>query len=85
MSQAVPWHRPFKNAWRLSCCFVAHALSAGVLVGAIRLLSWLLSMGGEPRLYGVVPLEYLFDTMEICIVIVFVAHSVRETVEVVRR
>ena len=83
MSEALPWYAPFKNAWRLGCCFVAHALSAGVLIGAMALLSWLLSLDGEPRLYGIVPLKYTFDTIEVCIFVVFVVHSVRKTIRII--
>lgn len=82
---AEPWYSAFETAWRWGSFIAAHALVAMLLLGVIALLQWLVLQLGDPKLFDRIPLRYVFDGMDLGILVAFVVIGTIEAVIVFKR
>lgn len=68
---ATPWYYPFKKAFRIACFLVAHLLVASVMIGIVQVIERLLLTEGDPRLFDLMPLRYIFHGMDVVILLIF--------------
>ena len=61
----------FSRAFRAACFLLVHVISALLLVAAITAIQRLLIGAGDPKLYGWIPLRYVFDTMDLGVLLAF--------------
>jgi hypothetical protein len=81
----APWYSAFETAWRWGSFILAHALVAIVLLAAIVLVQRLVLQAGDPRLFDRVPLRYIFDGMDLAILVAFLVLGTVEAVMVFKR
>jgi hypothetical protein len=79
-----PWYSAFETAWRWGSYIAAHALVAVVLVGAIEFIQKLILRLGDPKLFDIVPLRYIFDGMDLAILLAFLVIGTLEAIAVFR-
>ena len=79
-----PWYSAFETAWRWGSYVAAHALVAVVLVGAIEFIQKLILRLGDPKLFDIVPLRYIFDGMDLAILVAFLVIGTLEAIAVFR-
>jgi hypothetical protein len=79
------WYSAFQKALRWGSFIAAHALVAMLLLGAVALIQWLVLQLGEPKLFGIIPLGYVFDSMDLGILIAFIVIGTAEAIVVFRR
>lgn len=79
---AGPWYDSFEKAFRWGAYIAAHAGVAILLLGAIHVIQWLVIKAGDPKLFDVIPLRYIFDGMDLGILIAFLVLGTREAVRV---
>jgi hypothetical protein len=78
------WHRSFQNAFLAICYLIAHFLIVLVLIGLITVIQWILVRDGDPRVFDICPWRYIFDAMEVAVVMVFLVFGTREAIRVFR-
>ncbi len=78
------WHHPFVRALRACAYLIAHGFICLVLLGIVSLLQWAAMMGGDPKLFDSVPLRYIFDVIDLAIIIVFLVFGTKEAIAVFR-
>jgi len=74
MGNQEPWFGSLERAFRAALALVGHLALGLLMLGGIWVTEhWFRWLWGEaePMLYGRVPLRYLFDTMDVAILIVF--------------
>lgn len=81
---AAPWYRPFKKAFRSGCYLVAHAMVAFLIIGLSEAIKRVLLWDGDPELFDLVPLRYIFDAVDIGILAVFLFFGTKEAIQVFR-
>jgi hypothetical protein len=79
-----PWYSAFETAWRWGSYIAAHAVVAMILIGAIELIQGLILRVGDPKLFDIVPLRYIFDGMDLAILLAFLVLGTLEAVAVFR-
>ena len=79
-----PWYSAFETAWRWGSFIAAHALVAMLLLGVVALLQRLVLLLGDPKLFDKIPLRYIFDGMDLGILLAFVIIGTVEAVTVFR-
>ena len=79
------WYSAFETALRWGSFIAAHALVAMLLLGVVALIQWLVLKLGEPKLFGIIPLGYIFDSMDLAILIAFIVLGTLEAVMVFRK
>jgi hypothetical protein len=84
MGLAHPWYQPFVKALRVGAFLLAHVLTAALLVTLLSGFSWLLHSLGNPKLFEQVPVSYVFDAMDLMVLVVFVIFGLVEAVTVFR-
>ena len=78
------WYRPLQKALRAATYLVAHAGLALLMVGLISLVQWALNRDGDPKLFDVLPLRYIFDAIDLLILATFMIFGTAEAVQVFR-
>jgi hypothetical protein len=79
-----PWYNPFKKAVRSGCYLVAHGAIALLIIGIFAVINWILVRIGDPRLFDICPLRYIFDLVDLAISGVFVVFGTIEAIRVFR-
>lgn len=69
---------------RAAIYIAAHTATALLLIIAIDTVSAWLSNAGDPKLWDLVPVRYLFDTMDLAILIVFIWYGTAEAIRAFR-
>ena len=77
-----PWYRPFRRAIWPACYLIAHAVVAILLIGVITLVQHVLRLDGDPKLFDVIPLRYIFDVVDVAILVLFLIFGTLEGVQV---
>lgn len=85
MAEHSPWYTPFARVGRIVAMFVADTGGAAIILLGIRGIQWLLSATGEPKLFGWIPLEYLFHAMDLAVLLGLVVIVVFDVLEEVKR
>jgi hypothetical protein len=75
-----PWYSAFETAWRWGSFIFAHALVGLVLVAVVYVFQSFLLHLGDPKLFDIVPLRYVFDGMDVGIIIAFLVFGTIEAV-----
>jgi hypothetical protein len=75
-----PWYSAFQSAWRSGSFIAAHAIVAMLFLGVIALLQWLVLQLGDPKLFDTIPLRYIFDGMDLGILLAFLIFGTIEAV-----
>ncbi len=83
----VPWDDPIKRVGLASLVLVCHSVMAALIITLIwgfeAYNHWL--NGNQPRLlFGILPLSYLFDGMDLGVICVYIWYGLFETVRVFR-
>lgn len=68
----VPWWLPFIKALKIACYLGAHLLIALILIAGIEVVQSLLLRLGDPKLFDQIPLRYIFDVMDLGLLVIFV-------------
>jgi hypothetical protein len=55
-----------------------------VFIGVITLFQWLLLSLGDPKLFDIVPVRFLFDGMDVAIFVAFLVFGTLEAINVFR-
>ena len=79
-----PWHRPFVRAFRAGSYLVSHALLALLLIGLISLVQRALNWDGNPKLFDILPLRYIFDAIDLLILTAFMIFGTIEATQIFR-
>ena len=74
------WFSAFLTAWRWGSFIAAHAVVALLLLGVIALIQWLILQLGDPKLFDTIPVRYIFDGMDLAILVAFVVLGTVEAV-----
>jgi hypothetical protein len=80
----APWYSAFETAWRWGSFIAAHALVAILLIAVIAVIQRRVLLIGDPKLFDVIPLRYVFDGMDLGILVAFVVLGTIEAVVVFR-
>jgi hypothetical protein len=80
----VTWYRSAKKAVRWGVFILCHAVVASLLIGAVQFIQWVVVLTGDHKLFGVIPLRYVFDGMDLAILLAFVVLGTLEAVTVFR-
>jgi O-antigen ligase len=78
----VVWYAPFIKAVRAGTYLAAHVIVASTLISAIYVVQLLLIYVGDPKLFDLVPIRFIFDAMDGFILIAFVAFGTIEAIRV---
>ena len=70
--ESTPWHAPFRKGARVCCYLAAHLLVTLVLLAGIEVVRWALVSLHDPKLFDVVPLRYVFDVMDVGLLLTFI-------------
>jgi hypothetical protein len=81
---AKPWYFAFETAWRWGSFVAAHIIVACILIGGIKLVQYLLLELGDTKLFDIIPLRYIFDGMELGVLVAFVVLGTLEAISVFR-
>jgi hypothetical protein len=73
-----PWYAPLNRGLRAAAFFVAHLISALIIIGGIYVIQTLLLHMGNPKLFDRIPVKYIFDAMDVFVLIVFVVFGTAE-------
>ena len=79
-----PWYTPFHKALRLGAYIASHTLVALLLIGVVSLIQWVVLTAGDIKLFEVLPLRYIFDAMDLGILVVFLVFGTLEAIWVFR-
>jgi hypothetical protein len=82
MSDQPPWYGPVIKALRAAVFFIAHACLAVVIIGLVAVVKAVVSWLGDPKLFGLVPLSWVFDAMDATALVVFIPFGVIEAIRV---
>ena len=74
------WRTPYSRALRALSYLAAHALVAVAMIVLIELVQSVLAMFGEPRLFGILPIRYIFDFADLVLLVEFLVLGTREAV-----
>ena len=83
-SSPVPWYAPLVRLARAAVYIAAHTAVALLLITAIETVSAWLRHAGDPKLWDWIPVRYLFDTMDLAILIVFICYGTIEAIRAFR-
>jgi hypothetical protein len=81
---AEPWYSAFQTAWRWGSFIAAHAIVALLLLAVIVIIQWAVLQVGDPKLFDKIPLRYIFDGMDLGILVAFVILGTAEAIAVFR-
>jgi hypothetical protein len=84
MPNPPPWHAPLTKALRAATFFVAHSCLALIIIALVAVVKAALRWLGEPELFGLIPLSYVFDAMDATALAVFIPFGVIEAIRVFR-
>lgn len=81
-----------RNTWKFSisrgfnaCIYLTiHAAVCTVFLILFTGMSYLTKILGDPRLFCLLPLKYVFDAMDVVILLLFATFGVREAIRVFR-
>jgi hypothetical protein len=76
------WYAAFETAWHWGSFIAAHALIACILIGSIQVVQMLVFAIGDPKLFDTVPLRYIFDGMDLGILVAFIVLGTVEAIAV---
>ncbi len=65
------WYDPIRSAFHAATYIVCHTVVALIIIAATRIIALILEYFGDPRLYDVLPIRYIFDTMDLVIFLAF--------------
>jgi hypothetical protein len=78
------WFSAFITAWRWGSFIAAHAVVAMLLLVVVASIQWLVLQLGDPKLFDVIPIRYIFDGMDLAILVAFIVLGTVEAVLVFR-
>ena len=84
MPSPPPWYAPILKALRAAAFFIAHAVLAILIIALVSLVQAVFRRLGDPELFGLIPLTYVFDVMDVAILGVFIFYGVAEAIKVFR-
>jgi len=73
-----PWYAPLNRGLRAAAFFAAHLISALMIIGGIYVVQTLLMYMGDPKLFDRIPVKYIFDAMDVFVLVVFVVFGTGE-------
>jgi hypothetical protein len=65
------WRSPWIEAFRVAMHLLSHLAVVLVLIGIISAVQWALRAAGEPKLLDILPIRYIFDTMDLGLLALF--------------
>lgn len=74
----------FERGLRAAAYFTVHIAIALLIIEGIYLIKLALAWMGDPRLFNFVPISYIFDAMDIFVLLVFIVFGTREAYLVMR-
>jgi len=80
----LPWHAPLTKALRAAAFFIAHTLLAVLIIALVAVVKAALHWLGDPKLFGYIPLSYVFDAMDATALAVFIPFGTIEAIRVFR-
>jgi hypothetical protein len=80
----LPWHAPLTKALRAAAFFVAHAFLAILIIGLVAIVKVVLHWLGDPKLFDLIPISYVFDAMDATALAVFIPFGASEAIRVFR-
>jgi hypothetical protein len=73
-----PWYTPLGRGLRAGAFFTAHLAVALVIIAGIHLIQSALAFLGNPLLFGLVPVKYIFDAVDVFVLLEFVVFGSME-------
>ena len=80
----MPWYAPLIKLLRAVIYIAAPTAVALLLITAIEIVAGWLHRTGDPKLWEWVPVLYLFDTMDLAILIAFIWYGTAEAIRAFR-
>jgi len=80
----MPWYAPLIKLLRAAIYIAAPTAVALLLITAIEIVAGWLHRTGDPKLWDWVPVRYLFDTMDLAILIVSIWYGTAEAIRAFR-
>ena len=80
----MPWYAPLIKLFRAAIYIAAPTAVALLLITAIEIVAGWLHRTGDPKLWEWVPVRYLFDTMDLAILIAFIWYGTAEAIRAFR-
>ena len=80
----MPWYAPLIKLLRAVIYIAAPTAVALLLITAIEIVAGWLHRTGDPKLWDWVPVRYLFDTMDLAILIAFIWYGTAEAIRAFR-
>jgi hypothetical protein len=84
VTDPLPWYAPLTKALRAAAFFIAHAFLAVLIIGLVAVVKLALNWMGDPKLFGWIPLGYVFDAMDATALAVFIPFGALEAIRVFR-
>ena len=82
---APPWYTSYRNARDRIGYVLCHLAVVVVIIGSIEIVRYLVHLIGNPMLYDKVPIGYIFDTVELGIIVPFIILGSLEALGVFRK
>ncbi len=80
MAVPAPWYVAFIKAWRIGCYVAAHLFVAVLLIGTIYAIQYCILLIGDPKLFDIIPLRFIFDGMDLGILAAFLIFGTYEAI-----
>ena len=84
MSDSLPWHAPITGALRVALCVASHTGLALFVIAMIHLVAIGLHDIGDPKLFDIMPIRYVFDFMDALVLLMFIVYCARELIRVAK-
>jgi hypothetical protein len=82
---APTWYSSYRNARDRIVYVVCHIVLVAVLIGGTEVIRYLVHLIGNPLFYDKVPIGYIFDTVELGILVPFIILVPLEALGVFRK
>jgi len=83
-SDSVPWHSPLAKAFKAGLYLACHAFIAAMTIVGVSMIHALLDLVGNPKLFGALPVSYIFDVMDVAILVMFLISGTKAAICVFR-
>jgi hypothetical protein len=77
-TEAAEWFSPLIKAAKAGIYFFAHLLIATAIIALIEYIQRLIIFAGDPKMFDLLPIRYIFDAMDLGILVAFAVFGTLE-------
>jgi hypothetical protein len=82
--ELLPWHAPITKAFRAGLFLACHTFVALALISSVYVVHGWLETLGNPKMFGVIPVGFVFDAVDLTVLVFFMWYGVKEARKVFR-